>query len=664
MIRKIYKGCSCKYYMGQGVNLSLRELLGNSYESYLIDVILSNIERLTKRGEISLQELRKLEDIVNQRGTEVLSPTVNIINSITKNTIESDGYVAEAVLKLTNSVEIRNFIKKFSKKEDLKHAVNVQSQIYKELGSDFGSSVPEIKFINSRRRIIISPFIDGATLFERLEKTEDKFDIVSDVVSDYVRLFSHLNRNDNNLKIPKRMGKSHLAFLKYYLNGQIKGNEELLRLFEEEIGRDLDSGAKYNIHGDLHPGNILLTSYGKVYIDWANSSSNGLFEYDIDKLLMKSDLKLEEENEIARMAARKFYDNIEERELSSRLHIKNQVLENLLAAKRYLKRSHDSDNWKKLNKMSSLFFEEAMIRLDYAIQSGIIKEEFKKKLSLPDTYTKESLTYEELKTEYNPKIQASQTNIIEPVINSESSNSYEIITNLEKKIKNSKRKRTLKKISVPAAIAFLACVTVGGLKYNEYLKERERKEAINMEKLADLSLDSYNHNFRRIYELATRQAAEGTLNSRFKIDNKVIDDVAAEYGLEAQLLRQIIRVNRIYAGIDFSAKEEFISISDINFLLPNPNYNNKGGRTMDPLENLKFGARILSDKLKEYNGDRSKALTDFYISITESTSFYGDIYKNPYDKIRDDVKILVHNVINGTGFGFDGGFCSIFLTKP
>ena len=136
MIRKIYKGCSCKYYMGQGVNLSLRELLGNSYESYLIDVILSNIERLTKRGEISLQELRKLEDIVNQRGTEVLSPTVNIINSITKNTIESDGYVTEAVLKLTNSVEIRNFIKKFSKKEDLKHAVNVQSQIYKELGSD------------------------------------------------------------------------------------------------------------------------------------------------------------------------------------------------------------------------------------------------------------------------------------------------------------------------------------------------------------------------------------------------------------------------------------------------------------------------------------------------------------------------------------------------
>lgn len=183
--------------MRQALNLSLKEILGSSYLKYLTEVIKPQLERLAREGRISPAQLRKIADLVEERGIDVLAPQLTCLDDITLNTLEPDGYVLEAVLPITDDVVIRNIVKKSSAKEDFDRAVKLQRKVHELLrGSELEDSVPDPSFVNKRGRITVTPYVEGSTLKRYLDgkKDEERELTLKRAIDDYVALFSELGR--------------------------------------------------------------------------------------------------------------------------------------------------------------------------------------------------------------------------------------------------------------------------------------------------------------------------------------------------------------------------------------------------------------------------------------------------------------------------------------
>jgi hypothetical protein len=132
----------------------------------------------------------------------------------------------------------------------------------------------------------------------------------------------------------------------------------------------------------------------------------------------------------------------------------------------------------------------------------------------------------------------------------------------------------------------------------------------------------------------------------------------------------MMKANRIYAGVDWSAK--YKEAVDVNILDPfavlvnptkphwvNPRYVDT---YIDPVKNLRHGAKRLSELVKEH-GNLKDALIAFYTPCEESGKWsYGAHFsEEDLEFLRKDIRKLAYTAMNGVAFATDGGMWSISL---
>lgn len=670
--------------MKQALNLSLKRILGSSYLKYLEEVIRPQLERLAKEGKISPNQLRKIADLVDERGIDVLAPQVTCLDDITLNTLERDGYVLEAVLPITDEVIIRNVIKKSSSKEDFNRAVRLQWRVYDLLkGTELEGSVPNPSFVNKKQRITVTPYVEGRTLKRELGEDEDVIKEISltDVIDDYVALFSRLR--DRDIGFPESIEDFNEFFIKHYLDGKTEGREKLAELFKRNFGDSLNRGRRYNIHGDLHVKNVLLNGRS-VFLDWANAASNGFPEFDIGKLLTKADIGRDLEDRLVEYAAGRLFDTENDRRESVERYTRNQIVQELLGARRYLDKAEEAksaENRDRLNNMALVYYNTAVRRIRKAEEKGLVDREFSEELSRykprNSNFTLEEISDEalkELKIKYNPNLLMSQENFASstPLANISLPAEDSI-----GRISRSLRFARLRRLGQIAALSLLGTASLFGagavVNYFKELKyERERE--LNYESSEEnYARSSYAGIFDGAFRRLQRDILDDKIKNRLPLDSGIIDDVAKEQGIDPDLLRRIMRVNRVYGEIDWSDRPEARGIEDVNLLDPfviddiykNPSLSN----LLDPLENLRLEAIRLASLLRENCGNVEKALTKFYTPRVDDGLYpgnntkYGDARTNNARRraVDDEVQDLVFNVRGGLGYAYDGGIKSMYI---
>ncbi len=637
--------------MGE-INLSLRGLLGKRKAlDYVDKIIYPKLEELVESGKISGPELRKIRDLVRQRGVEVLEPQIRCLDEITINTVEQDAYLIEAALPITQNAEIRNIIKKSSKKEDFKKAVNVQKKLYKNLqGTQFEGIVPSPQFVNKRQRIMVTPYIEGTTLKEALDTAsqEQKEQLLKSAIDDYAAFFSHINREEvsKKLNFPGDMQDFYLFF--HDNNLDIDPLSPLFSLFRENIADELNEAGKYNIHGDWHPKNV-LTNSRCVYLDWANAASNGFPEFDIGKLLTKSDINEALEEKLARYASQKLFENPEDREASARRFAKNQITQELLAVKRYLGRADgkQEDVRKKLEGMANVWHNSALRRIRKAVDEGMLSGAFLEEVvkTAPEAVSEvPDEGFKILKSKYNPNALMSQEAMhpATPLVDLIEEDSEESLKGIGKEIS---RRRFLQ-VGKDAAVPLAAAAAMGGslLIKSEIEKMRESEEVLRDMQAGHLS--NYNNHFKSIYSKAMADIITGKTKSSFEAGDPIVIQTAEENGLEPSLLIRIMNVNKVYAGLRTTLSKD--NAPTVNILDP---VSSKIYEEIDAEENLRKGTARLKQLLGKHDGSVEKALIDFYTPKMEFTT-YGPLNEEAF-LVTQEARKLAYNALTGVRY-FDG----------
>ena len=667
--------------MIQGLDLSLKEILGNAYYAYLEKVVLPQVKALAANGKISPHQIKKLDELTEARGIDVLAPQLRLVDIVTKTTIE-DGYIAEAALRVTEGVEIRHIVKKFPfilGNKDFDRALQIQKNLEKVVkGTEFEDSIPKPEFVNKPGRIIVTPYAEGETLNEVLasQNPAQKEQTLRKVLDDYVSLFSYLNSPavKVDLKLPVALDDVNETFNKYYLGKE--PDVRLKELFERDIGDNLNQARTQIVHGDFHTRNIILN--GKtVYLDWGNAGTKGYPEFDIRKLLLKADIDEELEARLIDYAACKLHETHEDRERFKERYEKNYILGGLIASKRYLVRSTRVDNEEvrnKLKAMATYFYNDAINRAERAAESEIISRDLwyeliknppqveDYKLELVDDLNK-------LKEQFNPNAFGSHEHIepTTPLTEIVLDEDKGAISRIERRVRSERRNIMLVKAGVLGLglVGLLSAFVAGSVVIHGENKRKE--EQAQLERSKEFQLAYYKDDFKRAYNEAKTEAAEGKLKTRLKISSKIIDEVAEQYadhGVTPRLLRDIIRVNRVEASLDWSGREENIRIDDINLLYPFPVESRKNQFIVDPIENLKYGARELARELDNNKGDVKKALIGYYRGGVREYGPTRDISAPESELVREELKVLSYNVMHGIGWGFDAGIMSLFMRTP
>lgn len=643
--------------MGE-INLSLRGLLGKRKSlDFVSKIIYPKLEDLVKTGEISSHELRKIRDLVQQRGIEVLEPQVRCLDEVTLNTIEQDSYLIEASLPLTQNAEVRNIIKRASKKEDFKTAVKVQKQLYKFLqGTEFEGTVPFPDFVNKRQRIMVTPYVEGSTLKEILDVSlpEQKEDALKKAIEDYAGFFSHLNKS--KARFPNNMADFSLFFQENYLDG--KSDLPLLKLYKEEVGDELAENQKFNMHGDFHPKNI-LSNGSFVYLDWANAASNGFPEFDIGKLLTKADIDDETEERLVMYAAELLAENPEEQERSARVFTKNQMTQELVSAKRYLRRADDSagEVKEKLQGMANVWFNSALRRIRKAVDEGMLSEKFlgeAVKTAPQEVEEVSEKEFRKLKATYNPNMMMSQEAMqpTTPLVELVEEDSEENLRGIGKEISRRRFLQRGKDIAIPGAVI---AATGGSLLVKNRIDNAREKEEI-LKETQESYLSTYNDHFKSIYSKAMADLITGKTKNSFEIGDSIVIQTAEEKNLEASLLMRIMNVNKVYAGLRTTLSKDNAPV--INILDP---VSTKVYKDIDAKENLQDGAARLRKLLDKHKGDVEKAVIDFYVPSLEFTT-YDPLDEEAYLVTREARK-LAYNALTGVRY-FDGMKIAGFVNPP
>ncbi len=152
---------------------------------------------------------------------------------------------------------IKLFDENYSKSNVLNEALN-QARV-----EETGLKIPklhEVKKIDGKWAIVLD-YIEGKTLEELMKQHPEKKDeYINRLVDIQVEILSH--------KV------AHLNKIKEKMHSKISSSD-LDATTRYELHTRLDSAPKHNklCHGDLNPGNIIITENGEAYIiDWAHAT--------------------------------------------------------------------------------------------------------------------------------------------------------------------------------------------------------------------------------------------------------------------------------------------------------------------------------------------------------------------------------------------------------
>jgi len=665
-------------------------------------VIFPALDNLVAEKKITDQKMKKISDLVNSMGIEVIEPKVRILDDITLNTVEPDGYVLETILSITDTVTIRNAVKKFSKKENFAAAIKNQRRVYNAIkGTKFEGKVPKPEFWNRSTRIMVTPYEDGMTVAESLEgKTaSQKETILKGVTDDYVTFFGHLNKPEVKKKL--KFPDSLQSFQHYIQNLYMDNYCGVLNVsFGEIFGSDLEKAKKWVIHGDFHPRNTILNGKN-VHLDWPKAARNGFPEFDIGSLLRKSDISLELEEKLARYAAFKMFKNEGDMKASLSRYMKNQIKSDLVSARRYFLASLDEKSPElstKLKNMATVWYNTGIRRTKRAIKLGILDKDFRKaetflqrllkrppiaqNLFYGNLYTiDEDLdrvpddkkvpvvsddAYAHLKKFFNPNVNMTQENSLSSV-----PLTGMVVIDPEKSLKNIKKRNQFSKYKrwtklAAACLLGISLVIGFGYSISKTVKASNEKKAEMLENSYYRVRNMYQSLFENGFERVMTSLIDGKLTTRMHQNSSIIDKVAVEYNLRPKLIRTMLKVNRYYGGIQSSLNSEFIRVEDVNILDPfiAADYSNP---VVDPIENLELGAKRLSNLINKH-GNEKDALIEFYAPMIgdKSKSWpYGSGWdKKQFVYVREDVKKLAYTAMTEMAYSTDGGMQNIYLKIP
>ncbi|MBS3168701.1 lytic transglycosylase domain-containing protein [Candidatus Woesearchaeota archaeon] len=659
--------------MSAPLNVSLRKLLGEKDIEYIQQVILPELRKLASEGKISPQQLTKIQQAVAQEGPEVLYPQLRFSDALTKNTLEEDGYIVEAELSLTEDRSIKHVIKRFSSKEEFDKTVDLESRLHQET-----KKVPQPRFRNRKRRIVVTPYVEGGTLKDVLDNKseEEKETILKETIDDYSLLYKQLNDPNSKVIISQGLLPFAQAFKRYYLGEE---NRRLEELFSREIASELDEASKFNIHGDLHAKNILKNG-GYIYLDWANAVSNGFAEIDLAKLLTKTDIPEVLEDRLAKYAAEKLYNSKKEQEASLRRYQKVQIVDNLLGAKRYLrraKRSKDKSTKERLQNMANVWYNTALQKAEKAVNQGIISQELLEEIRISPAKTSEYSTHEvtdkeleALRKKYNPHVLMSQENQSKPLTELVQESPEDPLNKIERKLKRAKRNRSFKTSALVAVS--LTGLVAAGLLVHDYMKQRDLIEALNDRGSADVEevkqeriLDQYKGIFTKAYDDLKDKFIDGKVGNGFEIDEGTVEEVALKYGVDEGLIRRMLRVSRYYSGIQTMDNSQLVRVKKLNLMDPfaahnwghHPTFGPDFKGKLDPVENLDYGVKRLKSLLDKHKGDVKLALLDFYSPFVSWRA--GWPFNDLSDSEREAIQILneeiAYNALKGMNGSYDAG---------
>jgi hypothetical protein len=705
--------------MSKSLKVSLQKLLGSrAHYSYLSDVVFPELEQLVADNIIVPQELRKIRENVESKGVGILNPEVSFRSDITRNTYEADGWIAETVNELAPGVNVSHIIKKCSSKEDFKRSVRTYRSLESALkDTPYQGKIPKHFYAIKSKKIIDAPFVKGKILSRELDESsqEDKEAYLKGCIADYIDFYKFLNQPEvsQKLDLGQLSDFNEFFFFKYSKSGP------LFQLYQRDIGNDLNTVGKKVIQGDLVPTNVLHGAENASdfsYVDWGNAVNNGFLEFDIGYLLKKSKVTPEVEEKLARYAAELAYDTSEDRERSFKIYTKNMITQELLSARRYVDRSKskdiiDSDQRVSLENMALVNYNRAVARTRTAVNRGIVSQEFLNALvDQPIDGLKVVENYDHLLKDWDPDGSMSQDNLVPKDITK--AEQYDPKKNL-KAIKKSifrERSRSLTYSALKIFAVVSALSMAGGIIYNqnretEMLKEDAEKTRISY--LQDNTTNLYESLFRRQFDLVSRRFAEGYKQLSFRENDTRIDSVAKKYQLDPQLIRNIMKVNRVYAGYTTLASDqtldvEGISVADCISMADSINETRRMStfylrdnevESLDPVKNLEACAQRLSKYFKEekektplesvgsyeiYVTELNKrVLTRFFFPFTEKKELnvgeksyhmpYGDFSELEMKDIRDRVvRQLVYNAMYGISHGAEFGhlYSSSLKTPP
>ncbi|HLD02255.1 MAG TPA: phosphotransferase [Candidatus Nanoarchaeia archaeon] len=665
-------------------NISLARILGKQDLDYVAQLIYPGIERLVAEGRITDHQLRKIADVVRQRGIEVLIPQARILDAVTLNTQEPDGYIVEAVMQLTDEVSLRHIIKKSSTKEDFDAAVETQGNVHAVLkGTPLEDAVPEPSLVNRKQRLLITPYAEGTTLHELLEisSPERKAAILERTVEDYARLFSQLNdpNSRERLAFPQSMRSFTDFFVGRYFRGDDSDHSAFIEVVKSNLTAPLDEALRSHIHGDLHGKNIIVN--GKhVYLDWAKAASNGFPEFDISKLLEKESIDSTLEDRLVSHAADLLYGTDSEKQASKLRYTRNQIIQGLITAKRYVERAEVASlkqDAERFIALGTVAYSRAIQRLRQAHESdaatfpSTLVDAVLQTPPKSGAYTLRCVSLEEsaqLQQRYNPEDLTSKTFAQQRPLDSLTRGSSGCLSQIHKEINAARWKRRGKRAGIIAGMAaMLAGLAFAGMSVRDAL--REKTDAITDIKRKHSQYEyaaSYRNLFEYAYREVTAAIVDGEASSRFTTTDQIVNQVAREYGLEPALLRNMLEVNRTYA-FETSIGEDSRRIPEVNLLDPYAAINLMGrNRVRDPLKNLRFGAQRIADLIRKHEGDTIGALYEFYdpVKNTYDYSLFRNIKPDEGLRMAEDLRRIVYGALHGRGVARDGGIYSTYLIPP
>lgn len=642
--------------MISALNLSLPALLGERGSlEYFRQVILPELEKLSRAGNLSPQELRKVRELVHKQGVSVLAPQMRCLDDLTLNTV-GDGYLVEAVLPVANGVVVKNVIKGAASREGFRNGVRNQRRVAHFLkDTEFVSAVPPVVYVNARRRVLVTPFVEGVLLKEKLDAVPaaEKKILLEGVISDYAHMFTVLNKEKLWLNLPGNFEPMTDFFVAKYRGISPK----VVGVFDDVLGRSLLEAMWSVIHGDLHPKNIIADGR-PVYIDWEHAVSNGFPEFDIGKLLSKASIDSVVEDQLVHAAAEMI--NPQNPGAFRLRYRQNKAAQGFFSARRYLDRAARVSDEKirdHLEGLALVYFNQAVRSLDNP-DSGLvtgIHATAPTKLYVVDDHTLESLEHS-----FSPSALMSQEQLrpTTPLTDMITVNVDEELAGIGREIRVARRMQRLKRAGVVAALAVAGVGIKFGLDYRVESQVGDVERRHYEERSLELAQDLYKRIFRSGYHELAEKVTAGEVFSRFTESSPVIDAVAQKYGLDAALMRRMIRVNRCYADIDVVTINP--RLKDILIFDPLITTWREGKKSvLDPRQNLEEGAARFSLLMKKHNSDVEAALTDFY-DPTLGSNFDA----SARDRLKPDVARLVYNAQRGVSWASDGGIGSVYLVEP
>ncbi len=327
--------------MAKSKLVSLRQILGDDFPSYIQREIIPALRKGIDNRQISPEELQKIADLIQREGLDGFDTQIEVLGDASSNNVERNGQLLDVITELPGNLSVRNFIKMFSV-EDFDRAVRTQRSL-KEIvdeSEEFRTSIPEVRYVNPKRSVLTTPFIEGRTLREELsERVEaEKEERLKLIIADYVNLFNFLNERKSRINAPEGFNRDYAELFRDLIAKEFPEDEreKLVELYRTNIGNRLQRASTRFVHGDLKTDSIIVNGHS-TYIDGSRARKNGFLEYDIGQLLRTAHLDEETEERIVRYSAELI--NPSNTEESVALYHINRVNEDILAAIRHLERA-------------------------------------------------------------------------------------------------------------------------------------------------------------------------------------------------------------------------------------------------------------------------------------------------------------------------------------